>query len=106
MEAHAGSCPLTERELIEEYFVEERNRVLELAAFLDRLDRARARDAGDDFRLVALRRALAVLSAEDGRSGRVERIQLLLSDPTAEPLDHLDRKGALGAYGGPNGEAR
>ena len=29
---------------------------------------------------------------------RLNRIQLLLSDPTTEPLDHLDRKSALGAF--------
>ncbi len=36
-----GTSPLTQRELIAEYFMEHRVQVLELAAFLDRLDRAR-----------------------------------------------------------------
>ena len=36
--------------------------VLELAAFLDRLDRAREMDADDDFRLRSIREALAALS--------------------------------------------
>jgi hypothetical protein len=30
--------------------------------------------------------------------GRLQRIQLLLSDPTTEPLGALDRKSAFGAY--------
>ena len=37
MGAHAGTSPLTQRELIAEYFMEHRVQVLELAAFLDRL---------------------------------------------------------------------
>ena len=41
MGAHTGTSPLTQRELIAEYFMEHRVQVLELAAFLDRLDRAR-----------------------------------------------------------------
>jgi hypothetical protein len=37
---------------------------------------------------------VAALSGAD----RVRRIQMLLSDPTSEPLPALDRKGAVGAY--------
>ena len=29
---------------------------------------------------------------------RLDRIQMLLSDPTTEPLGALDRKSAIGAY--------
>jgi hypothetical protein len=43
----------------------------------------------------AFTEALAAISAG---SGRLERIQLLLSDPTIEPLGALDRKSAFGAY--------
>jgi hypothetical protein len=43
----------------------------------------------------AFTEALAAISAG---SGRLERIQLLLSDPTTEPLGALDRKSAFGAY--------
>ena len=62
MGAHAGTSPLTQRELIAEYFMEHRVQVLELAAFLDRLERAREIDADDDFRLRSIRQALAALS--------------------------------------------
>ena len=95
----SGTCPLTQRQQIEEYFIEHRTKVLDLAAFLDRLDRASQRDAHDDFRLVALREALRVLCTDDGPS-RLERIQLILSDPRTDLLDQLDRKSAFGAYGG------
>ena len=56
MGAHTGTSPLTQRELIAEYFMEHRVQVLELAAFLDRLDRAREIDADDDFRLRSIPR--------------------------------------------------
>jgi hypothetical protein len=37
---------------------------------------------------------------------RLMRIQMLLSDPTVDPLDRLDRKSALGAYDRGSKEAR
>ena len=87
--------PLTPRELVDEYFIENRTKILEIAAFLDRLDRADPNYAARDFRMRAFTEALAALS----RTGnRLDQIQLLLSDPTTTPLDALDRKSALGAY--------
>ena len=106
MDRRAGTCPLTQRQVIEEYFIEHRTKVLDLAAFLDRLDRASALNAGDDFRLVALRRALEVLCT-DGGASRLGRIQMILSDTSTELLEQLDRKSAFGAYGGrPEGARR
>ena len=35
-----SSCPLGQRELIDRYFMEHRNQVLAIAAFLDRMDRS------------------------------------------------------------------
>lgn len=102
----AGTCPLSQRELIEQYFVEHRTMLLDIAAFLDRLDRARELDSDDDFRLVAFRQALEVLTADTDGSTRMQRIQMLLSDPRSELLPELDRKSAFGAYGGPAAEAR
>ena len=94
--AHPGTSPLTQRELIAEYFMEHRVQVLELAAFLDRLDRAREIDADDDFRLRSIRKALAALV--DGDGDRVQRVQMIFSDPRSELLDELDQKSAKGAY--------
>ncbi|HET9739278.1 MAG TPA: hypothetical protein VFP78_14275 [Solirubrobacteraceae bacterium] len=96
MAAHAGTSPLSQRELIAEYFMEHRVQVLELAAFLDRLDRARELDAAGDFRLRSIREALAVLV--DGGGDRVERVQMIFSDPRSELLEELDQKSAKGAY--------
>jgi hypothetical protein len=87
--------PLTAKEIVDEYFVENRTRLLEIAAFLDRLDRAEPGHADQDFRMKAFAEALGSLTA--GRD-RLDRLQLLFSDPTTEPLAALDRKSALGAY--------
>lgn len=94
--------PLSPRELVDEYFIENRTRLLEVAAFLDRVDRADPAYAAKDFRLKALAEAVAAL----GRTDRLDHIQMLLSDPTAEPLGALDRKSALGAFDRWNTEAR
>ena len=93
--------PKTGRELVDEYFIENRTRLLEIAAFLDRLDRTDAALVDRDFRVRAFRDALRLLEAGPGAGDagtRVERIQHLLSDPTTEPLEKLDTKSARGAY--------
>ena len=95
--------PLSATQLVDEYFIENRNRVLEVAAFLDRIDRADAVTGARDFRMQAFNEALAAVCQGDGR---LERIQLLLSDPTTEPLPALDRKGAVGAFDRSKREAR
>ena len=89
---------LTTKELADEYFIESRNRVLEIAAFLDRLDRVDASRASRDFRLRALGEALSILA---GRGPNyVTQIQTLLSDPTTEPIPAATTKAASGAPGG------
>ena len=92
----ASTSPLSAAQLIDEYFIENRNRLLEIAAFLDRLDRTDPSRAGNDFRIRAFREALAVLAATS--PNYVAQIQMLLSDPRSEPIPELDRKSALGAY--------
>ncbi len=94
MEPGPGACPLTYRQIVDEYFLENRNRLLDLAAFLDRLDRA-ADGFAPDFRIEVFREALRVLCSDE--PDRTARIQLLFSDPTTEPLERLDRKSACGA---------
>lgn len=97
MNQRLGTCPLTQEQLIEEYFLEHRTKILDLAAFLDRLDRSATHDGERDFRLVAMREALTVLTSASPAPDRAERVQLALSDHTHEPLDTRDRQGAYGA---------
>ena len=87
--------PLSATQLLDEYFIENRTRLLEVAAFLDRLDRTDPSAAAVDFRMKAFAEAVDALS---GSGDRLTRIQLLLSDPTTGPLERLDRKSARGAY--------
>lgn len=95
MNAYDSTCPLTERQLIDEYFMEQRTKILDIAAFLDRIDRSIDRNADDDFRIVAFREALQILSSQ--ASSRVEQVQMLLSDPSTELLGERDQQNAFGA---------
>ena len=92
-----STCPMKLDRIVEEYFAESRNHLLELAAFFDRADRARdGLVAESDFRVAALKVAAQILL--EAGPGRVERMAAALSDPTEEPLGKLDRKAAWGVY--------
>ncbi len=95
MKQQTGTCPLTRGQIADEYFTESRNRLLELAAFLDRLERAAPGGAEHDFRVQSLRDCLPLL--DDGEPARVRRIQMRLSDTDLELRPTLDRKSATGA---------
>jgi|SRR5208282_2530336 hypothetical protein len=88
-------CMLTTRQLTDEYFLENRNRLLDIAAFLDRLERSSDGEE-PDFRVRAFREALRELLSDE--PGRARRVHLILSDPTAQPRERLDCKAAFGAY--------
>ena len=97
MTGRPGTCPLTTRRIADEYFLENRHRLLDIAAFLDRLDRsADGANPADDFRLRAFQQALAVL-LEPGPD-RLRRVHMVFSDPTVDPREALDGKAAYGAY--------
>ena len=87
---------LDPKNLIDEYFIENRNRVLEIAAFLDRLDRSDPARQRRDFRARAFAEALKILASD--RPEYLPQIQALFSDPTTEPIAALDRKSAQGAW--------
>ncbi len=98
------SCPATSSRVIELYFIENRAKLIDIAAFLDRLDRAAADGGGEDFRVSAFREAIGILI--DGRPQRSRRILEALSDPTAEPIASAKGlKGACGAYPGAHAAA-
>ena len=94
MRPDSHPAPLSASELVDEYFIENRTKLLDIAAFMDRVDRADPSCASSDFRMRAFTEAVAALAATD----RIARVQMLFSDPTGEPLDALDRKGAVGAF--------
>lgn len=99
--------PLSREKAIALYFMEHRAKVIDIAAFLDRVDRADAnqdassRSTGsdapaEDFRMRALRDAITILI--DGRPDRARRVLELFSDPTNDPIDRAGVKGAAGAW--------
>jgi hypothetical protein len=89
-------CPLSRPEVVDRYFLDHRAKLIDIAAFLDRVDRAEPCGEGEDFRLTAFRQALDILSS--GESGRARRVLEHLSDPSAEPIAKAGTKGAAGAY--------
>jgi hypothetical protein len=74
-------------------FIPMRAKLIEVAAFLDRVERY---GVADDFRCAALRDAAALLV--DGQPERARRILEKLSDPTTEPEAKSSGKAALGAW--------
>jgi hypothetical protein len=77
------------------YFAEARSKLIDLAAFLDRVERS---EGVDDFRLKSLRAALRELSTTN--PDKAKKILLLLSDPTKEPAATAGEKSASGAWTG------
>lgn len=98
------SCPQTREQVINMYFLEHRAKLLDVAAFLDRLDRARPTSSTVDFREAALKDAVRILV--DDQPQRAKRILDLLSDSTTEiPQSAHGMKGASGAVRGNAGGA-
>lgn len=95
------SCSLTSQEILDTYFLENRARLLEIASFLDRLDRAAdAGEARGEYRRRAFEKAVARLLEPGGE--RTKAIQLLFSDPSSEPIASAVGLKATGAWGGEN----
>ena len=86
---------MTRQQTLDLYFMDARFRLIELAAFLDRVDRS---PGEDDFRIKAFRLALAELSKGD--THKAKRVLMTLSDPTTEPITKASVKGASGAWEG------
>ena len=86
---------MNRQKLLDLYFLEARSKLVDLASFFDRLDRA---DGEADFRLAALLRALEDLKRPDFT--RAEHVLLSLSDPTVEPIAAATTKAACGAWPG------
>lgn len=88
--------PWKRREVLTDlYYMDARARILDLAAFLDRMDRS---EGSDDHRLRSLRSALVILSEDNPE--RARRILESWSDPTPDPIPSAGSKGATGAWPG------
>ena len=85
--------PTASPAIVDHGFIPVRAKLIEVAAFLDRVERHKV--AGD-FRCAALRDAAELLV--DGKPERARRILEKLSDPTTEPEAVSSGKAALGAW--------
>ncbi len=89
------TCPLEKTAVVDLYFMEHRAKLIDIAAFLDRVDRAAAdADLPEDFRVTALKDAAAILT--DGKPHRARRMLEAFSDHSTEPIDKAPMKGAHG----------
>ena len=84
---------MTRDEALSLYFLDARSKLIDLAAFLDRVERC---PGEDDFRLRSFRAALRHLSQSD--TEKAKAVLLTLSDPTMEPLEAATTKAAAGAW--------
>ena len=84
---------MTRQQVLDLYFLDARCKLIEIAAFLDRVERARGRD---DFRIKAFRLALSKVSAR-GRE-KAKRALHTFSDPTTKPIPAATTKAACGAW--------
>jgi hypothetical protein len=89
--------PIDRTAIVDRYFIEHRAKLIDLAGYLDRVERATPRAGGDaaDFRHDALVRAIAILL--DGRPERARRVLEHFSDHSTEPIAKAPMKGATGA---------
>jgi len=85
--------PPTQVNLVDLGFMDSRSKLIDLAAFLDRVQRA---DQEDDFRVKALKDAIALLSQD--KPQRAKDVLLSFSDPSVEPIAKATMQGAIGAF--------
>jgi hypothetical protein len=83
---------MTRQQVLDLYFMEARSKLLDIAAFMDRMERA---SGEEDFRMKAFRKALESL---DAKKNRAEKVLLSLSDPSKTPIERATTKAASGAY--------
>lgn len=91
---------MTRQQVLDLYFMDARSKLIDVAAFLDRVGRA---SGSADFRLDAFRSAMKHLGT--GSSDCAEQVLLALSDPTTEPIARATTKAACGAWVNPDSSA-
>jgi hypothetical protein len=84
---------MTRQQVLDLYFMEARAKAIDLAAFLDRVDRGTGEA---DFRLKGFHAALA--SLQSNNPDRAKSVLLALSDPTSEPIPAATTKAATGVW--------
>lgn len=88
---------MTREQVLDLYFLDARGKLVEIAAFLDRVERATGKE---DFRAKAFRKAVRALGGR--KPERAEKVLLALSDLTTKPIPAATTKAACGAYPRPD----
>jgi hypothetical protein len=83
---------MTRQQILDLYFLDARHKLIEIAAFLDRVDRAGGKD---DFRLKAFKTAVTELSST--KKQKAKNVLLAFSDLSTKPIGKAPGKGAVGA---------
>jgi len=86
---------MTRQQILDLYFMDARHKLIDLAAFLDRVERA---DGKDDFRLKAFHVALGEFTGN--KKEKAKNVLLAFSDLTTKPIAKAEGKGAIGAWNG------
>jgi len=86
---------MTREQVLDLYFMDARSKLIDLAAFIDRVERA---SGSDDFRMKAFQNALRELNG--GQKEKARQVLLAFSDPTTEPIPSATSKAACGAFPG------
>lgn len=82
----------SKKELLDLQFIDARHKLIDLAAFLDRIDR---HEGEEDYRHIALKAAIPLLLAD--RPDRARAVLESFSDHTTEVSDSAPFQGAFGA---------
>lgn len=82
----------TKQQILDLHFMDARCKLIDLAAFLDRVER---HEGEVDFRFTALKKAIPILLSE--QPSRAKTILDALSDETTEPIERATIQGAFGA---------
>ena len=83
--------PKEKRNAVDLYFMESRAKLIDIAAFMDRVERD---GLADDFRFRAFKDALQSLNGAE----RTKSVLLAFSDPTEELIPVATTKAACGAW--------
>lgn len=86
---------MTRQRVLDLYFLDARSRLIDLAAFMDRIERSAGQE---DFRMKTFRKAVGELRG--AKKDRTKRVLLAFSDPTTKPISVATTKAACGAFAG------
>jgi len=86
---------MTRQQVLDHYFMDARSKLIDLAAFIDRVELAEGKG---DFRMTAFRQALSRLG--QNQPEKAKQVLLAFSDPTSDPIAAATTKAACGAWPG------